>query len=160
MTNLTAVLLVTACLQVSAKGYSQKVTLSENDVSLKKVFKEIRRQTGFLFFYSDELLQQARRVSVHLRDAPLKEVLDSCFRGQPLEYEITSNTIIVDAKIPVAPPPMPAAGQIVVRGTVTDAKGSPLAGVSVTVAVGSTRVWLQTKKENSRLPWTPARCCI
>ena len=138
MTKLTAVLLVTACLQVSAKGYSQKVTLSENDVSLKKVFKEIRRQTGFLFFYSDEILQQARKVSVHLRDAPLKQVLDSCFRGQPLEYEITANTIIVDAKIPVAPPPMPAAGQIVVRGRVTDAKGSPLAGVSVTVA-GSTR---------------------
>src|SRR5580658_7674279 len=84
MTKLTAVLLVSACLQVSAKGYSQKVTLSETDVPLKKVFKEIRRQTGYLFFYSDELLQQARKVTIHLQDASLEQVLDSCFRDQPL----------------------------------------------------------------------------
>ncbi len=136
MTKLTAVLLVTACLQVSAKGYSQKVTLSESDVSLKKVFKEIRRQTGYLFFYSDELLQQARKVSVHLHGASLDEVLDSCFRDQPLVYDIVDNTIVVKA----APPPsfLLPVDQVVVRGRVTDAKGNPLPGVSVTVP-GSTK---------------------
>jgi TonB-dependent starch-binding outer membrane protein SusC len=147
MTKLTAVLLVTACLQVSAKGYSQKLTLSETDVSLKKVFKEIRRQTGYLFFYSDELLQQARRVSIHLRDAPLKEVLDSCFRGQPLEYEIESNTIIVDWRIPVSPPPAPQPGQIVVRGKVTDPNDHPLPGVSVTITGTSRGVATDDKGE-------------
>ena len=136
MTKLTTVLLVTACLQVSARGYSQKVTLSETDVSLKKVFKEIRRQTGYLFFYSDELLQQARKVSVHLRDAPLAEVLDSCFRDQPLVYDILDNTIVVK-NAPPAPLRLPV-DQVVVRGRVTDARGNPLIGVSVTVA-GSTR---------------------
>ncbi|WP_211352086.1 TonB-dependent receptor [Dinghuibacter silviterrae] len=136
MTKLTSVLLVTACLQVSAKGFSQKVTLSETDVSLKKVFKEIHRQTGFLFFYSDELLQPSRKVSIHLRGAPLEEVLDSCFRDQPLVYAIVDNTIVVKG----APPPgltLPV-DQVVVRGRVTDAKGNPLIGVSVTV-VGTTR---------------------
>jgi TonB-linked SusC/RagA family outer membrane protein len=134
MTKLTAVLLVTACLQVSAKSYSQKVTLSESDVSLKKVFKEIRRQTGFLFFYSDELLQQARKVSIHVKDAPLHAVLDSCFRDQPLGFEIDGNTIIVDARAPaVAPRELPP-GEITVRGRVTDPQGTPLAGVSVTIA--------------------------
>jgi TonB-linked SusC/RagA family outer membrane protein len=138
MTKLTAVLLVTACLQVSARGYSQKVTLSETDVSLKKIFKEIRRQTGYLFFYSDELLQQAKKVSIHLNNVPLKAALDSCFRGQPLEYEIESNTIIVDARAPAVPMAEPPPGQILVRGQVTDAKGVPLPGVSVTV-LGSSR---------------------
>jgi TonB-linked SusC/RagA family outer membrane protein len=136
MTKLTSVLLVTACLQVSAKGFSQKVTLSETDVSLKKVFKEIHRQTGFLFFYSDELLQPSRKVSIHLRAAPLEEVLDSVFRDQPLVYAIVDNTIVVKG----APPPglrLPV-DQVVVRGRVTDAKGNPLIGVSVTVT-GTTR---------------------
>lgn len=131
MTKLTTVLLVSACLQVSAHGYSQKVTLSETDVSLKKVFKEIRKQTGYLFFYSDELLQQARKVSVHLRGAPLTEVLDSCFKDQPLVYDIVDNTIVVKT----APPPAfsPPADQVVLKGRVTDAKGNPLPGVSVTI---------------------------
>jgi hypothetical protein len=52
--KLTIVLLIAACLQVSAKGYSQKVTLKENNISLQKVFEEIRKQTGYHFFYADE----------------------------------------------------------------------------------------------------------
>src|SRR6185437_1301655 len=135
MTKLTAVLLVSACLQVSAKGYSQKVTLSESDVSLKKVFKEIRKQTGFLFFYSDELLQQARKVSIHVKAAPLQAVLDSCFRDQPLGFEIDGNTIIVDARAPaVAVPRELPPAEITVHGRVTDPQGVPLVGVSVTIA--------------------------
>jgi len=138
MTKLTAVLLVTACLQVSAKGYSQKVTLSESDVSLTKVFKEIRKQTGFLFFYSDELLQQARKVSIHVKAAPLQAVLDSCFRDQPLGFEIDGNAIIVDARAPVAVPRELPPGEITVHGRVTDPQGVPLPGVSVTI-VGTSR---------------------
>jgi TonB-linked SusC/RagA family outer membrane protein len=136
MTKLTAVLLVTACLQVSARGYSQKVTLSETEVSLKKIFREIRKQTGFLFFYSDELLQQARKVSIHVKGAPLREVLDSCFRDQPLGFELDGNTIIVDTRPAVtqAQAPPPPSGEITVHGRVTDPQGAPLPGVSVTVA--------------------------
>ena len=133
-TKLTAVLLMTACLQVSAKGYSQKVTLSEKNVSLKKVFKEIRRQTGYLFFYSDENLQQARKVDIEVHDAPLKEVLDRCFSDQPLVYSIVANTIIVKpagrASPQAAGPPDP----ILVRGHITDSSGAPLTGVTVSVA--------------------------
>ena len=134
MTKLTAVLLVSACLQVSAKGYSQKVTLSESGVSLKKVFKEIRKQTGFLFFYSDELLDQAGKVSIHVKDAPLRAVLDSCFRDQPLGFEIDGNSIIVDARPPVVvvPRELPP-GEITIHGRVTDPHGVPLSGVSVTI---------------------------
>ena len=37
ITRLTAILLFAACLQVSATGFPQKITLSQNKVSLKKV---------------------------------------------------------------------------------------------------------------------------
>ena len=136
MTKLTAVLLVTACMQVSAKSFSQKVTLSEQHASLKKVFKDIRKQTGYLFFYSDELLDQAGKVDIHVRGASLEQVLDSCFKGQPLVYHIVNNTIIVNSA--ESPPGFTAADQVFVKGRVTDASGAPLVGVSVTVA-GSSR---------------------
>ena len=135
MTKLTAILLLTACLQVSAKGFAQRISLSEDGVPLKKVFKEIRRQTGYLFFYSDEILQQAKPVSVHLRNAELAEVLDSCFSGQPLTYVIVAKTILVN-NVPVPPPPL--ADPILVHGRVMDAGNKPLSGVSITIT-GSTR---------------------
>ena len=43
--KLTAILLVTACLQVSAKTYSQTITLNVQNAPLDKVVKEIERQT-------------------------------------------------------------------------------------------------------------------
>ena len=43
--KLTSVLIIAACLQVSAKGFSQKVSLNANNLPLQKVFEEIRKQT-------------------------------------------------------------------------------------------------------------------
>lgn len=42
----TAILLLSAALQVSATGYSQRVTLSEKNAPLEKVFTAIKKQTG------------------------------------------------------------------------------------------------------------------
>ena len=50
--KLTLLLLIVACLQLSAKSYSQTVTLSVKDASLKEVFRQISEQTGYDFFFS------------------------------------------------------------------------------------------------------------
>ena len=65
--KLTTVLIIAACLQVSAKGYSQKVTLKETNISLQKVFEEIRKQTGYQFFYADEVISTAKNVTVNIQ---------------------------------------------------------------------------------------------
>ena len=48
-----AIFLFAAGLQVSATGFSQTITLTQNNVSLKKVFREIEKQSGYQFFYKD-----------------------------------------------------------------------------------------------------------
>jgi hypothetical protein len=45
--KLTIVLLVAACLQVQATGFAQKISLNEKNAPLAKVFKLIRKQTGY-----------------------------------------------------------------------------------------------------------------
>ncbi len=97
--KLTTVLLIATCLQVSAKGYSQKVTLKENNISLQKVFEEIRRQTGYQFLYADEILITAKNVSINVKKVSIEEVLDSSFKNQALTYTISENTIIVKRKL-------------------------------------------------------------
>ena len=138
--KLTAVLLLTTCLQVSAAGNAQTISISQRNTSLERVFKEIHRKTGYQFFYQDELLQQAKKFDINVKDASVEQVLEICFRDQPLNFTITEKTIIIkrkeEIKIPNAAPP-PA---IIVKGKVKDENGKPLAGVSVSVTGGKAGV--------------------
>ena len=128
--NLTAFFLLAACLQVNANGYGQKITISEKNVSLEKVFREIRKQSGYFFLYNNQQLEKVKKVSVEVTDASIEEVLDHCFKEQPLTYTIVEKTIVVKPKeeILYSAPAPPALA--VVAGTVTS-NGSPVSGVSV-----------------------------
>lgn len=128
--RMTIILLTVACLQVSAVGYSQKVNLSVKQQSLASVFREIKAQTGYVFWYKLDILQYARKVTLRVKDQPLSSVLDSLFSSQPLSYTIVDKTIAVRLKenTPVMAPPT-----INVTGKVTDEKGMPLAGVTIVV---------------------------
>src|SRR6266550_6832959 len=54
--RLTAIFLLAACLQANAKSYGQTISLSETNTSLLKVFKQIRKQSGYEFWYEDKLM--------------------------------------------------------------------------------------------------------
>jgi len=133
--RLTAILLTVACLQVSAGGYSQKVTLSAKKQSLETVFKEIKTQTGYVFWYKLDMLKHANKVTISVVDQDLAKVLDAIFKDQPLVYEIVDKTIAIKIKDPGAPaadlPP-----PVTVTGKITDEAGAPLAGVSIQIKGG------------------------
>ena len=130
--QLIPIVLLAACLQVSAASYAQKVSISGRDMSLEKVFHDIRKQTGYNFIYANENLAHASRVSVNLKDASLEEVLRRCFADQPLTYKIDNKIIIVRMKDPLSATDALAA--IHVSGTVADTtSGEPLVGVSIQV---------------------------
>jgi TonB-linked SusC/RagA family outer membrane protein len=126
--QLTAIVLLAACLQVCATARAQKVTISGKNISLKEIFTEIRSQTGYNFIYSNEDLQNVTPVTLHVKNGDLREVLDRCFDRQPLGYSIVEKIIIVKPKAPELPVVS------AVTGTVTDAaSGKPLPSVSVQV---------------------------
>jgi TonB-linked SusC/RagA family outer membrane protein len=133
--KLMTVLLIATFLQVSAKGYSQRVTLKENNISLTKVFVEIRKQTNYQFFYADEAISAAKNVTLNVKKASVEEVLDICFQNQGLDYTISENTIIVKRRLLTpeinAPPSPPTA--IEVKGKITDEMGQPLEGATILV---------------------------
>ncbi|MBS1576456.1 MAG: TonB-dependent receptor [Bacteroidetes bacterium] len=130
----TAIILLASCLQLSATGNSQTITLSEKNASLEKIFREVKRQTGYDFWYESRLLKQAKKVDIEVTNAPLEKVLDICFQNQLLTYSIVEKTIIVkpEATLPpetvILPPPA-----IEVKGKVGNEKGEPLAGATVRV---------------------------
>jgi TonB-linked SusC/RagA family outer membrane protein len=133
----TAIFLLVACLQVSANGYSQTFTLSESNAPLTKVFSKIEKQSGYLFWYNNALLQQARRVDVNVKDATLQQVLDICFKDQPFTYSIIESVVVikkVDEPVKTEVPSPP----IDLKGKITDENGDPVSGATITVK-GTTR---------------------
>src|SRR5690606_19264290 len=89
-------------LVATADAISQNVTINERNAPLERIFGEIKRQTGYVFFYNQDFLRKARTVTVQLRDAPLTDALDQCLKGQPLSYVIENKSIIITEK-PAAP---------------------------------------------------------
>jgi len=132
----TATILLAACLQVSATGNSQTISLSENNASLEKIFREVKRQTSYDFWYESKLLKQAKKVDIHVTNVSLEQVLKICFENQLLTYSIAEKTIIVKPRAtppeeivtPPSPPP-----PIDISGKITDEEGRPLVGASVKI---------------------------
>lgn len=135
--KITTFILFVFCLKVSATANAQQITLSQKNVSIEKVFKEIKKQVGYSFFYTDEVLQKASKVSLEVKSMPLEAVLNELFKSQPLSYTIIAKTIVIKGKPVVAsteialPPP-----PIKITGVVNDEKGNPLEGVAI-VLIGS-----------------------
>ena len=129
--KLAVVLIILGCVQISAKGYSQVITLNVNGASLDKVFSAIEKQSDYHFFYKYNDLKLATPVTVQVANASLDETLKQCFKNEPLTYSIEQKTIIVVKKEPV-PVTAPAA-KIKVTGQVKDENGETLPGVTVSI---------------------------
>ncbi|HTI93279.1 MAG TPA: SusC/RagA family TonB-linked outer membrane protein [Puia sp.] len=131
--KLSVMLLFLAVLNVSAKGYAQKITLSEKDVPLKQVLADLRKVSHYDFIFTDEQLHNATVVSLNVKMAELSDVLDQLLHNLPLTYTIDDRTVIIRDKPPVTtPPPTPKPeGLITVAGSVQDTHGTPLSGASI-----------------------------
>ncbi|HXO74262.1 MAG TPA: STN and carboxypeptidase regulatory-like domain-containing protein, partial [Puia sp.] len=136
--KLTLLLLMTAILQVSARNTNaQTVTYSGKAVPLTTVFSEIKKQTGYLFFYRNEDLAGSGPVTLQLRNTPLQDALQQALAGQPLSFAILGNTIFITLK-PVARAAASSAPEMApppdsIHGRILDSLGTPLAGASVMV---------------------------
>lgn len=136
--KLMAVILLAACIQVSAKGFSQ-ITLSENNSPLQKVFQKIQQQSGYDFVSTEETLKHAGNVTVKVSNVSLQKALEECLKDKPLTYLIIDKTVIIKFKeletqiiknesIPDPPPVL-----IDIQGKVTNQNGEPLQNVSIMV---------------------------
>jgi TonB-linked SusC/RagA family outer membrane protein len=130
--KLSAMIMLAACLHVSASGLSQTISLSEKNAPLERVFKEIHNQTGLEFVYNTQMLAAANKVDIDVKAATVEQVLDICFKGQPFTYTVVDKVIIVKqkdaAKDESSPPTL-----VKIRGEVYNEAGQPLAGANVTI---------------------------
>lgn len=124
--KLCFILMFIVTLQAGATSVlAQDVSIRTENVSLKEVFKELKKQTGYDFLYASADLEEASFVSLNFQQRPLKEVLDYVFRNQPITYSIENKTVLIRKKNEIA------LQQLTVTGRITDSLGVGLPGVSV-----------------------------
>ncbi len=135
--KLTALLLLALCLQISARSYSQQISLSLRQVNLKIVFKEIEKQSGYQFFYKEKLLKSAAPVTLHVVRADIREVLAQCLSARNLTFSIVDKVVVVRSGTPLpALPSVPVKAVVAaaeLKGVVKDEDGTPLPGATVRV---------------------------
>jgi TonB-linked SusC/RagA family outer membrane protein len=137
--------LFVAFLSVHAESPAQHITMSAKNIPLKQVFTVIKKQTGFVVLYNEQLISAAKPVSISAQDMPLSEFLTAVLKNQSIEYTIQGKTIVLSRR-PVAVPKEASTiailqemgGQDPVKIRITDSTGAPLAGA--TVAVRNSRI--------------------
>lgn len=115
----------------SVYGQERTITLNLSKVPLNTALKEFEKQTSMSVVYNTNDVDINRIISIKVSREPLNKVMSQLFKGVNISFSIVDNHIVLSAK-------NNKVGQqkrtpIAASGTVTDAKGEPLIGVSVLV---------------------------
>jgi TonB-linked SusC/RagA family outer membrane protein len=116
----------------SAIVKAQEINLKVKEATMESVFNEIKKQTGYGFFYDKAEVTNAK-ITINVKNAGLKETLDQCFKDQPYSYEIFDKTIVVKRKVKSGNSQIPTPIDLTINGKVTDEKNEPLPGVTVKI---------------------------
>src|SRR6185437_5903685 len=125
--NRLAVFLLIACLLNCRPSYSQTdplITLSEKDVPLQKVLDEIHTKTGYAYFGEGDWPKIAHKVSVSVRNASIRKVLDTCFFDQPVLYELDEKERFIFVRLRPKE-------ERKVHGWIVDENRDPVGGASI-----------------------------
>lgn len=155
--NIVISLIILTCLHVSAKVNAQKFSITAKDAAIELVFEQIAQKSGYDFFYDARQIKAAKPVTLNLKDAELKAILDACFKEQPFSYSIQNKTIVVTT-IPATSDKkssnQASAAAVIIKGKVTDKQNMPLEGVSVRIK-GSNTGTLTDKSGNYSIEAEP-----
>lgn len=133
--KLTVILIVVAVIQLKAETFAQKISVNVSNARLTEVIAQLKKQTDYDFLYNNEVIKNVKPVTLNIKNANLKDVLDRCFSDQPVSYSISNKTVLIMARPTRQPGNNDYREQkLRITGTVTDeTNGEPLIGASVVV---------------------------
>ncbi|MGQ7852864.1 SusC/RagA family TonB-linked outer membrane protein [Pedobacter sp. WC2501] len=130
--KLVTVILLVSLMQVSAASFGQLVTFKEKNVTLEKVFKEIRKQSGYDVLLSTNKIKTSTTLNVDFSNSTIEEVMNKIVSDRELIYTIEDRTILIKPKEKtIFDKIVNYFAVIEVKGRVSDNTGSAIPGVSV-----------------------------
>lgn len=133
--KLTILLITVIVLQAAASGFAQNVTFNKKNASLRQLFTEIRKQTGYNVLWQREKVNADVKLDILFHNTPLTEVLKTTLEPRLLTYSIVNKTVVVKPQEPSLLKKITRLfSAINVKGIVTDMEtGKPIPGVTVTL---------------------------
>jgi len=117
--KLSVVILIITIMQTSAAvTFAQNINITEKNVPLEKVLKQIRLQSGYDFFYNQDLVRNININELSIKNASIEQAIQKTLSGLPLTFSV-DNRIVVIRKLDRSPS---AVVDSVISGTVYDAK--------------------------------------
>jgi TonB-linked SusC/RagA family outer membrane protein len=130
--KLITVILFAALMQVSAASFGQFLTLKERNVTLERMFREIRKQSGYDVLLSTNKIKSSTTINADFKNASIEEVMEKIIAHKDLSYTIEDKTILIRTKEKsVIDKVLDYFASIKINGKVRDKNGAPLPGVSV-----------------------------
>ncbi|MFV0566316.1 MAG: SusC/RagA family TonB-linked outer membrane protein [Flavobacteriaceae bacterium] len=126
------VLIFSAVFTLSAATHSQTklVDLNLKDVKMSYLFDEIRKQTGYSFFFNEQKMAELEHITVQKNKATVKAVLDEVLTGINMAYTLVNGVIVIVEN-------NKQEQEITVTGVVFDSQtGLPIPGANIIVKNG------------------------
>jgi len=127
-------------LGVSASSYSQqtKLSLKFDEVTVKEVFRQIEKNSEFVFFYNEDYIDVNRKVNVNVKDETVEIILSELLKGTRNTFKIYDRQVVILPHEPKEYPKTTSSEANVdqkkqISGKVTDSKGQSLPGVTVVI---------------------------
>lgn len=136
--RITAIFLIAFALQVSARGLSQTISISGSNLPLGKVFNAIKKQTGYVVFYDQRLINQ-RVVSLNVKNIPLESFMQLVLKDASLSYSFEDKTIVISRMVKKEKVSVPIVDTIPVSkaqfllGTLINELGEPVPSAAVLI---------------------------
>lgn len=116
---------------LGGNAFGQSITFSKKQATIRQLFREITKQTGYGFFYEDVKIDQQRKFDANFRDQSVEGVLDFVFKNQPVSYVIKNESVFFRKKIISVADEQVVPGTFDLDGRVQDQEGNSLPGASI-----------------------------
>ena len=121
-------------LSITSASAQQNYEVNCSNLRLSEVLKEVTRETGYNFVYSNSSVNVSQTVTVNVSSPDINTVLEAVFEGTGITWTLMDKQIALHQEaVPQKPSTDIRQDVRVVRGQVLDDVGQPLAGADVLV---------------------------
>lgn len=144
--HLVSALLTISLMQLYGTTNAQRISINSNNSSIKQVFQQLEKQSGYSFFYKDIVIEKIKDTGIKLENGTLQQALDAILKPNGLDYEIVNKTVVIK---PARKSLLHTAiEQQYITGKVVDEDGKPLAGVTLRLK-SDTKKAVQTQTDGT-----------
>lgn len=130
-----AVFIASAALCLNLSAFSQNISFSVKDATVKEAMEQLKKSSGYSFVFSSSDVDTNKRVSISSQNSSIKDIVKQILQGQSgLDYEIQGKKIIIK-KLSVKASSNHT--NQTAQGKVVDVNGEPIIGAAI-MEVGTT----------------------